>query len=114
MRKKKEMKLGDRERHAVLDFKAKVLDAFPEAEVILFGSAARGEWLATSDLDVLIIVNGEASRQVEDLIYDLAYEVELENGVVLGVVVEPRSFWDSDLARAMPLHWNIDREGVKI
>jgi len=29
-------------------------------------------------------------------------------------MVENKDFWDSPLAKAMPLHWNIDREGVTI
>jgi len=32
--------------------------------------------------------------------------------VVFGILVESRTFWNSSLAKAMPIHWNIDREGI--
>lgn len=44
--------------------------------------------------------------ELEEVIFSIAYE--LEHGVVFGILVESKVFWDSDLAHAMPIHWNID------
>ena len=107
-------KIGSRDSKVVSEFKRKVTEAFPEAEIILYGSKARGEGGEFSDLDLLVILDGVVNTSIEDRIYDLGYELELKHGVILGILVQSRKFWDSDLARAMPLRWNIDREGVKI
>jgi len=34
--------------------------------------------------------------------------------VIFGILVEPEVFWNSSLAEAMPIHWNIDREGILV
>ena len=45
-------------------------------------------------------------------IFALSFEIELKYDVVFGILVESRTFWNSSLAKAMPIHWNIDREGI--
>ena len=100
---------------ATQEFKKRLVRAFgPETTPFLFGSAARGDSREFSDIDILVLLPFEPDIATEERIFDLAYDVELEQGVVFGVLVYSRSFWDSELARAMPLHRNIEREGVGI
>ena len=100
---------------ALRDFKAQLLREFgPEAEVILFGSTARGEYGPASDIDLLVLLPFDPDIAVEERVFDLAYDVELAHGVVFGIIVYSKSFWNSELARVMPLHKNIDREGVGV
>lgn len=42
------------------------------------------------------------------------YDMELKYSVVFGVIVYEKAFWNSDLAAVMPLHQNIDREGLAV
>lgn len=100
---------------ASLEFKRRLVRAFgSETTTSLFGSAARGDHREFSDIDVLVLLPFEPDISVEERIFDMAYDVELEHGVVFGVLVFSRAFWDSDIARAMPLHRNIEREGVGV
>lgn len=107
-------KISGRDSAIVREFKRRVQAVFPEAEFILFGSAARGEREEFSDIDLLVILDREVNTKLKEQIYDLGYDLELEHGVILGTLVESREFWESDLANAMPLKQNVDREGVRI
>jgi predicted nucleotidyltransferase len=100
---------------AVHDFKENLLQAFgPEAEVTLFGSTAREDYGSDSDIDVLVLLPFHPDTATEERIFDLAYDVELRHGVVFGVIVYSKTFWNSELARVMPLHKNIEREGIGV
>jgi len=100
---------------AIMELKNKIQERFdPDAEIILFGSAARDESTGASDIDLLIIVSGELTNSIEESIFSDAYDIELGNGVVFGIVVYSREFWDSPLASAMPLYQNIAREGIRV
>ena len=115
-KKEKKPKLPKREREAIAEFKRRVQAVFPEAEFLLYGSFARGDQRKYSDIDLLVILDREVNTAIEDQIYGLAYDVDEVYGhdLLLAPLVETKRFWESDLARAMPLRWNVDREGIKI
>ena len=106
------LKLNERE--ALKELKTRLEKRFPGCEIVLFGSRARGEGDAFSDLDVLIIVNTRVDRTLRETITDISYPLELEFDVVFGKVIENRTDWDSTISRTTPLHCNIDREGVRL
>jgi predicted nucleotidyltransferase len=114
MKKEKKKILTAREAGIVREFQKRVRAVFPEAEFVLFGSTVRGERREYSDIDILIILDREVNTKLKEQIYDIGYDLELENDVILGSLIESRAFWESDLAQAMPLKQNVDREGVKI
>ena len=102
-------------RRAVLKLKSKLTTRFSNnIELFLFGSAARNNYHPESDIDVLVLVPGEVDTKLEEEIFDLAYDVELECDVVFGIIVHSKEFWASEKASAMPFHQNLEREAVKI
>jgi len=92
--------------------KRAIRQAVPEADVVLYGSRARGDAGKYSDYDILIIVNGSVDMALEKKILDHVYPLELETGAVLTIFTYSKQKWDSPLYRAMPFHKNVDREGV--
>ncbi len=110
----KELALKDNERSALRELKEKMLERFPEAEIVLYGSKARGDFEKESDIDLLILTELPVTSKLEEEISHITYDIELKCDVVFGTIVENRDFWDTPLANAMPLHWNIDREGVRV
>ena len=101
------------DRQLLAECKAAV-GGWPEAELILYGSRARGDAREDSDYDLLILVDREADMDLERAIVDRLVPLEVRTGMVLTVLVYSRAQWDSDLYRAMPFHKNVTREGVAI
>ena len=86
----------------------------PDATIYLFGSAAKGDRQADSDLDVLIITNGHLSRQDQAVVTEAIYELELARGVVISTLVYSRDEWDAPLTRATPFHARVEAEAVLV
>ncbi len=92
----------------------KLLDRFPRTQVILYGSKIRGDDEKFSDIEILILLDEEIDVELEKQVLDISYDIELEFDVVFGVMIESKGFWDFSLAKIMPLHQNIDKEGVLV
>ena len=92
--------------------KQAIRQVVPDADVILYGSRARGDADEYSDYDILIIVNGPVDMALEKIIHYNVYPLELETCGVLTLIVYSKQQWDSPLYQAMPFHKNVDREGV--
>jgi predicted nucleotidyltransferase len=84
----------------------------PKAEIILFGSHARGNWHSDSDWDVLILLNeSNVDRKTEREYQDELFELELQIGQPITVYVFPKKEWESKYA-VTPLYQSIKREGI--
>lgn len=110
----KKINLRENEKNALRELKERILERFPNAEIILYGSKARGDSDKESDIDLLILVESLVNTKLEEEIFHISYQIELKYELVFGEIVENKDFWNTPLANAMPLHWNIDREGVHI
>jgi predicted nucleotidyltransferase len=100
---------------AIQELKDRLVELFGRSvELRIFGSVARGEDTRYSDIDLLVLLPHTVDTCTEVKIFDSAYDMELKYGVVFGVVVYDKEFWHSELASFMPLHHNIDREGVVV
>lgn len=100
---------------AIQELKLRLVTLFdPEVELRLFGSFARGDDREYSDIDVLVLFPGQVNHTIEERVFDTAYDLELKYGVVFGIIVYEKAFWNSDLATTMFLHQNIEREGLAV
>lgn len=106
--------LKKNEREALKELKEKMLKKYPDARIILYGSKARGDFDKESDIDLLILVEQKINTKLEEEIYHITYDIELKYDVVFGEIIENKEFWETPLANTMPLHWNINREGIAI
>lgn len=84
----------------------------PDAEVILYGSRARGDARTDSDYDLLVVVEGEVDWRLEDQIRQRLYPLELATGAVLTVHAYSRRTWDSPVYRAMPFTQHVEQDGI--
>jgi len=109
-----QLKLKENEKKALQELKERLLKRFPDTKIILYGSKVRGDDEEFSDIDLLILVDSQVNRKLKEEITEITYDIELKYDVVFGTIVENRAFWNSPLSNAMPLHQNIDREGVHL
>ena len=85
------------------------------SQIIVNGSYERGDYNDYSDVDVMILVKmSEAEiKKIENEIYDLAFEIEMNTGVDISPVIKNENqyeYWSDTL----PYYKNIKREGVVI
>ncbi len=92
--------------------KAAISEVVSGAEVILYGSRARNEAQEYSDYDLLVLVDESVSMGLKEKILDQVYPVQLETEQMISFIVYNKEQWHSPLYCAMPLHKNIDREGI--
>ena len=88
----------------------------PDAEVILYGSEARGEANAYSDIDLLILVDKERLTYNEIvLITAPLYELELQGdcSVTISPLVYTREQWYNRPFRT-PFFINVMNEGIRL
>ncbi len=86
----------------------------PQAEVILYGSVARGEETTESDIDLLVLVPQEATYELKRAISNQIYAIELEHEQLINLIVRQQKKWNSEPLNITPLYHSIQREGIRI
>ena len=86
----------------------------PDADIILYGSRARGDAHAESDWDFLILLDGAVDDARTDAIRHRLYEIEWDAGEVLSSIVRSRQEWDTPLYQVTPLSKVIREQGIRI
>ena len=84
----------------------------PTAEVILYGSRARGDAEPDSDWDFLVLLDDEIDDDQENLIRGTVYRHEIERDEVFTLMFRSRAGWESPLMQATPFFGNVSREGL--
>ena len=94
--------------------KEAVLELAPKAEVILYGSRARGTARSDSDWDFLILLPGPVSKKLELEIKDRLYDIELETDTVLTSIIRSKQEWLSKRYKVVPLRQEIEKDGIVV
>ncbi len=92
--------------------KRAVKELEPSAEILLYGSRARGQSDLDSDYDLLIITEKDATVEREISFRDALFPVELDSGDVLTLMLVSRKEWESPLYAAIPFYRTVRKEGI--
>ena len=85
----------------------------PSADVILYGSRARGDENQDSDWDLLILTNYPVNQMIERNFRNEIYDLELETGEPFSVFIYSKNEWQTK-QRITPFYQNVLQEGVHI
>lgn len=86
----------------------------PTATAILYGSEARGDARADSDIDVLVLLEGEArDLKREEAVSGALYDIELSTGVPISPMIMLRKQWENRPFKT-PFYVNVMNEGIKL
>jgi predicted nucleotidyltransferase len=84
-----------------------------KAQVIVFGSRARGDAKRESDWDILILIDKPVSMEIETSFRNNLFDLEIETGELFSTFVYQKKDWDTR-HKVTPLYRNIKKEGVRL
>ena len=84
-------------------------------DVILYGSYARGDFQEWSDVDIMVLVDGDDTecRQIDEVLTHTLSELDHRMNLLLYVVVTPYTRFEY-MKDAYPYYRNVDKEGKRL
>lgn len=85
------------------------------SKILVYGSYARGDYNENSDIDIMILtsLSEDKIEQVEDFLYDEAFDFMMEYGIQISVIVKNEEHFKYWLG-ALPFYDNVECEGIEI
>lgn len=86
----------------------------PTAHIILYGSEARGDAKADSDIDLLVLLEEDNEHTLVERELNIVrqlYEIELETGVIISPHIVLRRLWEQ---QTTPFSINVIKEGITL
>ena len=106
--------LVKREREAIETAARLLKESFSIDSVILFGSKARGDADAHSDIDLLLISSRGLHWKDEKAIVDALFDIGMEHDVIFSPLFASSEEWENGLFKSFPIYDEITREGAVV
>ena len=114
MRHLDDIALTQSQLQALAEIRRRLVEDFETESVILYGSVARGQADAQSDIDLLVLTRHPLSRPDRHKITDMVFEVNLRNDTNFSTLVIDRASWNEGPLSVLPLRAEIMKEGVAV
>lgn len=106
--------IGRQVKQALFACRDAICANYPTAQIVLYGSRARGQMGPESDFDLLVLLDEEVTFAKKRMIQDALYEVGLAEDIVISTIVRSCDAWNSPISQAMPLYKVIQEEGLRV
>jgi predicted nucleotidyltransferase len=105
--------LTENENAALWAFVRRILDGLGAqvSQIILFGSKARGDSNANSDIDVLVVVD-EESWALRENINTIASQISLDDDVLINPLLIAAARWQQMSKERFSVCRNVERDGI--
>ncbi len=101
-----------RREHIVNQIKEIIHRVAPTAMTILYGSEARGDAKEGSDIDLLILLDGDKlTLKDEEMVTSPLYDLEVKTGVIISPMVTLKNLWNNRPFQT-PFYVNVMNEGI--
>jgi predicted nucleotidyltransferase len=109
------MKLTRADRRWIKVYRRQLSEQFPDmvAEVLIYGSKARGEAGPDSDLDVLLIVHDDAAESKREM-RKIGYLLDPHGEVIPSIMAYTRTEWKELKKTGSPFRRAVERDGVDV
>jgi len=104
--------VSDEDKTLLLKMKKAIREIVPTAEVLLYGSVARGIQGPESDYDILILTEEPLSKDGQRKIERQVLDLELAHDVILSTIYHSKAEWR--LRAALPFHNEVEKYGVAL
>ncbi|MCE5323364.1 nucleotidyltransferase domain-containing protein [bacterium] len=104
--------ISEQDKQLLTELKNVVGEHVPDAQVALYGSAARGSAGPDSDYDILILTKRKLSSSRERELREAVYELGLNEQVLLSLAIYSKDEWKSPVFRGSPYRKNVIKEGI--
>ena len=106
--------LEKREEKAIEEAARTVKSQFPVEEIILFGSKARGDHDAFSDIDLLLVTTKSLHWKDEKAIVELLFDIGMAHDVIFTPLFVSKEEWKGGAFARFPIYEEILRDGAVI
>ena len=107
------MQLTRTERQILAELVDSIRRDFGASEILLYGSAARGELQEGSDIDLMVVLP-EVNWDIEKRLASRCFQSELRCGRVISTVCFTREELDHSPLRVSPLVLRVRKEGIPL
>ena len=111
---KRDLRLSVPLHGAIREARERLASEFHLNRLVLFGSVARGAEDEESDADLLVVLAARPTHHERDRITSLILDVNLGHGTNISELIVDQDTWDTGLVSILPIHANIEEEGIRL
>jgi len=104
--------ISEEDKALLRQLKAAIRRHLADAEILLYGSVARGRAGPESDYDVLILTEQPLAWAQEEAVRSAVYELELEHDVIASMIFTSKAGWERPWVRGSPFRKEVDRDAI--
>jgi uncharacterized protein len=90
-----------------------IMEIDPDAQIILYGSRARGDERSDSDWDILVLTDYPVDIKKESVFRDHLYNLEIETGEPFSIFVYSKTDWNTKQS-VTPFYYNVTNHGIQL